>query len=262
MKFKLFKDFHSLAQFVFFVSLPAAILSNVPKPGFTLDVVSTVLLVVVPILAVGVVIYAHTIYSKKSFPAILIASLFGNIVYLGIPISQSYFPGTLDIVAFLIIITNLIIFVVVVPVATGARAKLVNPVLIAAGIAVILMTFGVDTTALSSALSPIASMTVPLSLIAMGMFAAQDLKLSFSKDVLTILFFKHIALPAATFLCVSFLAPDKIIGDLVMLSAIMSPAIANFSIVDSLKISKEKEIASAIILGIPIMLLEIWLLFG
>ena len=262
LRLKLLGDFHTLARLVFYICLPAAILSHVPAPGVSLDVVSTILLVAIPMIAVGFTVYAHMIYSKSAFPAILITSLFGNIVYLGIPISQSYFPGTLDLMSFLIIITNLLIFVFVVPAITGVRAKLVNPVLIASGLALLLMACGIDTSWLSETLSPLASMTVPLSLIAMGMFAAQELKLSFGKDVLVILFFKHIALPAATWLCIFFLSPAKMISDLVLMSAIMSPAIANFSIVDTLKISKEKEVMSAIILGIPIMLIELWLVFG
>jgi len=118
MRLKLLTDFHSLAQFVFYVSLPAAILSHVPKPGFSMDIGSMVLLVAIPIFAVGFTIWVYHksgFFSRNTYQAIMLASLFGNIVYLGIPISQEYLPNTISEMAFLIIITNLLIFVFVLP---------------------------------------------------------------------------------------------------------------------------------------------------
>ena len=269
-------DFHPLAQFVFYVCLPAAILTHIPSPGFSIDIASIILLVSLPIIVVGIAISALYFAGKLSagsYGAILMASLFGNIVYLGIPISQEYFPGTIDIMSFLIIITNILIFGLVMPAIQIVHGKGLefgkmavkmasNPVLVSAAIAVIMLSFGLETSWLANMLSPLASMTVPLSLVAMGMFAAQDMKLSFGKDVWAILLFKHIALPAVTAVCIFILSPGKVLSDLVMISAVMSPAVANFSVVDTLKIERRKEVSSAIIIGILIMLVEVWLLFG
>ena len=267
MRLGLLKDFHTLARLVFYVCLPAAILSNIPPPGLVVDIPSIVFLVALPMLLVGVAVnllYSLHKISSDSFGLILISSVFGNIVYLGIPISRAYLPGTIGVMSLFIILTNFILFVFIVPVATlkhKGNSILANPVLISAVLAFALLFFGIDTSALA-VLEPLASMTVPLSLIAMGVFAAHHLQLSFGRDVQYIILFKHVALPVATLLCIFILSPGKAIADMAMIAAIMSPAIANFSIIDSLKIDKEREVASAIILGIPIMMIELWLLFG
>jgi predicted permease len=270
------EEFHALARLVFYVCLPASILLNAPDQSSVQGIAAIALLTALPLLAVGALVFL--LYRLEripggSFGAVLVSSTFGNVVYLGVPVSQAYFPGTVGEMSVAIIVTNLAVFCFALPLidAAGGRktgiAKSVarmasNPVLLSAIAAFLMLALGIGSAPLAPVLSPLAGMTVPLSLIAMGMFVARDFRLSLDRDVATILALKHLALPAATFACLLFIRPGAELSGLVLLSSFMSPAIANFSIVDSLGLGREKEVSSAIILGILVMFAEAWLVFG
>ncbi len=269
------EGYRTIANFVFYVCLPAAIILKADSVADLGALRDAFLLVLIPTALVAGLAYALLAAKKidnDCFVAIAISSTFGNVIYLGVPVSQSVFPDTLDTMAMVIVATNIVVFGILLPLVQFWRKKkldagkivskiALNPVLISVAIVFALMLAKVSPEPAKDILGPLSSMTTPLSLIAIGIFIAGEFKVALGKEFALIMAFKHLVFPAATFAAIAVLRPDAELGNLALVASVMSPALTNFAVVEALGVKKTNEVTSGIVNGIAIMLAEVAIFF-
>ncbi len=253
------QDYKVMANFVFYVCLPASILASFSGVSISTPLYSALLVLAGSFafsVAASWAVSAALGLERKVFYILLICGFFGNIVFFGFPfIEMFYGDASLPLAGIFVSIYNLFIFALLYPLISmrlgsgggmGWRKIITNPVIIAtlAGIAVLLA--ALDISAIVPYLKGFSSMTTPLSLVAMGLFLAGHAGISLDRNVFAITAVKCFLFPLATFGLLAFAGQGEGAKEMLMLS-LMPVAISNFIIADSLDLGLDKLVMDAIV---------------
>ncbi len=264
-KFRLAKgtDYKLLTNFVFYVCLPCSILSS-----FAGVVITGSLYLAIGILFATFIIFTVSTLAvasflkldKRMFYAILICGFFGNIIYFGFPFVQMLMGnGALPLAGIYVAAYNLFIFALLLPfISTQAGGKqtgkdgivkaLRNPCVIFTFIGIVVLALSLDIGAVVPYLQGFASLTTPISLVAMGLFLSDKLRVKLDGNLVSIMAAKIVFFPLITaiLLVISGLwgsAP----GREMLLLSFMPVAITSFVIADSLNLDLDELVMDAIV---------------
>lgn len=255
------QDYKVLANIVFYICLPASILSSFVGVGIPPAIYLLISVLAASFLlsiALSFLISRALRLERNVFYCLLICGFFGNIVYFGFPFTQMVLgEGALPLAGIYVSIYNLFVFALLLPAiylflgVDGKKAGIAkafsNPVVIFTLAGALSLAFNADLSPLLPYLEGFASLTTPLSLVAMGLFLSDKFSISLDRNLLSIVAAKCLVFPlitAALLLFTGLLSSGK---ELLLLS-LMPVAISNFVIVDSLGIKLEKLVMDSIVL--------------
>lgn len=265
------QDYKALANFVFYVCLPASILASFSSVVLPQSIhlllgilASTIAVSVLSSLALAKVLGL----GDKAMYALVICAAFGNVIYLGFPFTEIVLgKGALPLAGVYASVYNVAVFAVILPLLTmrlgkasgaGVAKALANPAVLSTLLGLAVLAWDADISPVLPYLSGFAALTTPLSLLSMGLFISDKLSVRFDRTLLSIVLSKCAFFPLLT--AALLLASGQWeAGRGVFLLSLMPVAISNFVIANSLGLGQDKAVMDSIIVS---TLLSIAMVFG
>lgn len=263
-------DYRLLTDLAFYVFLPCSVLSSFIGFEFSSSIVNSLVLVFLSLLCISLISFAISRWLKfdnYSTSTFLMCSIFGNIIFLGLPLSEVLFGQSVSqIMNLFIAFHNLFIFGFLFPLIVLSTDKkhnitssifrvLKNTVVSFALLGIVFSLLRVDLSGILPYLKSFSSLTTPISMIALGLYFSKNVKIDFSKDVLLFTFSKIVVMPIMTYF-VFFGNPYQ---KQAVFMSMMPVAISNFSIIGSISKKHEKKVLDSIFLSTIISLLLVFL---
>jgi predicted permease len=259
------EDYKPLTNIVFYICLPASLLVSFQEADFSSGLYMSIIILSVSIIAsliAGLLIARALSLEKETLYALLISGFFGNIVFLGFPFVELMLgSASLAIAGVFVAVYNVFIFLFVFPVlsvmggkagskgpAAGLWKVASNPVIWFTVIGVITLALGISLVQAMPYLKAFASLTTPLSLMAVGLFLSGKFALTSNRGLVSISAVKCLVFPGIT---LALLLASGLLGTLegktMLLLSLMPVAISNFIISDSLGLKREELVMESII---------------
>ncbi|MBI5223539.1 AEC family transporter [Candidatus Micrarchaeota archaeon] len=260
------EDYKILADLAFYVFLPCSVLVSFATFSITSEILNSFEILIASLIAFSIslfIIAKAMKFEAKLTNAFYMCCTFGNIIFLGIPLSQVILgDSNLPLVSIFVAIHNSFIFGILFPllvlfgadkktsVKSGLSRIAKNTVVIAAIAGVISSAFRLDINIALPYLTNLSAMTTPISIIAMGIYFSQNIKIEITKELAIFTICKIVLMPLIT---IVFFFNSPYLKEALFL-AIMPVAISNFSISQSLKLNKEKLVMDSIFVSTAISL--------
>ncbi|MDD2655123.1 MAG: AEC family transporter [Candidatus ainarchaeum sp.] len=267
------QDYKVLANIVFYICLPASILSSFAgveiPPAIYLLIALLIASFLLSILLSFIISRALRL-ERHVFYCLLICGFFGNIVYFGFPFVQMVLgEAALPLAGIYVSIYNLFVFALLLPaiyILLGTEGKkagigkaFCNPVIIFTLAGALALALQINLSALMPYLEGFSSLTTPLSLLAMGLFLSDKSSISLGRNLLSIVAAKCLIFPLITFALLLYTGLLSS-GKEILLLSLMPVAISNFVIVDSLGLKLEKLVMDSIVLTSVVSILAVFAL--
>lgn len=252
-----YEDYRVLTNLVFYLFLPCSIFLSFTHFQITSDILDLLFYTLSGLAIFSFlvfVIFKFLNFSSDLLPTAILCCVFGNLVFLGVPLSE-IFLGSGPIIPILIAFHNLFIFGILFPLILLCQERTIsisnfskifkNPIILFIIIGFFVSFFNLDLSIFIPYLSPFSLLTTPLSLIAMGIYFSKNIQIKLSKELLLIVFAKIILLPLITVL-IFF---DSDYSKFTTFMSLMPVAISVFSVAQVLSQKYEKIVVDSIFLS-------------
>ncbi|MGV8085514.1 MAG: AEC family transporter [Candidatus Bilamarchaeum sp.] len=261
------QDYRILTDLAFYVFLPCSVLVSFVTFDMTAQVVNSIILILISLAVFSAILFLLIKRLRFDYglsSTVLMCCVFGNIIFLGLPLGETLFgPSSFSLLSLFIAIHNLFAFGLVFPAIVffgpskknGIESSLSkifkNTVVLFALFGLLIKVASIDISILLPSLKNLSALSTPLSLIAMGIYFSKEVRIDFSRNIVLITTMKVLALPLITFI----LFYNNIYLKEAVFMATMPVGISNFSIIQSISHRDQKIVLDSISLSTLISLL-------